>query len=113
LALRGPRPRPLDDGSDSLDRQSNLATARALSTVVGAYDKLGGRFVPLARKGDAMGRCIICGKEREERELKGRICRTCSESVHREATGEKVKEKKAGDRAIRSSGQVPPGPKRS
>ncbi|HME70061.1 MAG TPA: hypothetical protein VKM54_09370 [Myxococcota bacterium] len=60
-----------------------------------------------------MGRCMICGNEREERELKGRICRTCSESVRREATGEKLKEKKAADRAIRSDGQAPPEPKRS
>jgi hypothetical protein len=59
-----------------------------------------------------MGRCMICGKEREERELKGRICRTCSESVRREARGEKLKEKKAADRAIRSTGQAPPDPKR-
>ena len=60
-----------------------------------------------------MGRCMICGNEREERELKGRICRICSESVRREATGEKLKEKKAADRAIRSTGQEPPEPKRS
>jgi len=60
-----------------------------------------------------MGRCMICGNERTEHELKGRVCRSCSESVRREATGEKLKEKKAADRAIRSDGQVPPGPKRS
>ncbi|HBZ72721.1 MAG TPA: hypothetical protein DEP35_24495 [Deltaproteobacteria bacterium] len=60
-----------------------------------------------------MGRCIICGNEREDRELKGRVCHTCSESVRREATGEKWKEKKAADRAIRSTGQVPPDPKPS
>jgi hypothetical protein len=59
-----------------------------------------------------MGRCMICGNEREERELKGRICRTCSASVRREASGEKLKEKKAADRTIRASGQAPPDPKR-
>ena len=59
-----------------------------------------------------MGRCIICGNEREERELKGRICRACSESVRHEASGEKLKEKKAADRALRASGQAPPEPKR-
>ena len=60
-----------------------------------------------------MGRCMICGNEREERELKGRICRSCNESVRREATGEKPKEKKAADRALRSAGEAPPDPKRS
>jgi hypothetical protein len=56
---------------------------------------------------------MMCGNEREESELKGRICRTCSESVRREARGEKLKEKKAADRAIRSAGQTPPEPKDS
>ena len=60
-----------------------------------------------------MGRCMICGNERAEPDLKGRICRTCNESIRREATGEKLKEKKAADRAIRSDGQAPPEPKRS
>jgi hypothetical protein len=58
-----------------------------------------------------MERCMICGQERETQELKGRICRTCRESVRREAAGEKLSEKKAADRAIRASGQVPRDPK--
>ncbi len=60
-----------------------------------------------------MGRCMICGNEREESELKGRICRTCNDSVRREVTGERLKEKKAADRAIRSTGQAPSDPKGS
>ena len=56
---------------------------------------------------------MLCGREYEEHELKRRVCRSCSESVRREATGGKLKEKKAADRAIRSSGQVPPDPTKS
>jgi len=58
-----------------------------------------------------MKRCMICGAEREDREITGRICRSCSEGVRREATGGKLKEKKAADRTIRADGQAPPEPK--
>ena len=57
-----------------------------------------------------MGRCMLCGKQYEEHELKSKICRSCNESVRREATGGKLKEKKAADREIRSSGQASPDP---
>jgi hypothetical protein len=53
---------------------------------------------------------MLCGKQYEEHELKSKICRSCNESVRREATGGKLKEKKAADREIRSSGQASPDP---
>jgi hypothetical protein len=58
-----------------------------------------------------MPRCMICGKEREEAELSGRICRSCQDTVRREAQGEKHHEKRDADRALRASGQSPPEPK--
>ncbi len=58
-----------------------------------------------------MQRCLVCGKEKEERELNGRICRPCADSVRRDAAGQKLHEKQAADRAIRATGQAPPEPK--
>jgi hypothetical protein len=58
-----------------------------------------------------MQRCMVCGKEKEERELSGRICRPCADSVRRESAGQKLHEKQAADRATRASGQAPAEPK--
>jgi hypothetical protein len=55
-----------------------------------------------------MPRCMICGKEHDEAQLSGRICRTCGESVRRDARSGKLHEKRDADRAIRSTGQTPP-----
>jgi hypothetical protein len=48
---------------------------------------------------------MICGKQRPEPELSGRICRACAQEVRRDATEKKVREKRASDRALRASGQ--------
>jgi len=54
-----------------------------------------------------MPRCMLCGKERPESELSGRICRPCSEGVKREAVAGRVREKREADRAARQTGQPP------
>ncbi len=54
-----------------------------------------------------MMRCMLCGKERPDEELRGRVCRACADSVRREASGAKRKEKQASDRALRAEGQSP------
>ncbi len=54
-----------------------------------------------------MARCLLCGKERPDEALRGRICRACSDAVQREASGAKRREKQASDRALRGSGQPP------
>jgi len=58
-----------------------------------------------------MPRCLICGKEREDAELRGRICRACADGVRREAAGAKHAEKRDADRAIEASGQTPRAPR--
>ena len=54
-----------------------------------------------------MSRCLLCGKERPDEELKGRVCRACADAVRREASGAKLREKRASDRALRASGEKP------
>lgn len=61
-----------------------------------------------------MPRCLLCGKQHPDEELRGRVCRACADSVRREASGAKLREKRASDRALQASGEAPekPAPKR-
>lgn len=54
---------------------------------------------------------MLCGKEQEDAEVRGGVCRSCSEGVRREAAGGKVREKRASDRALRQSGEQPERPR--
>jgi hypothetical protein len=51
---------------------------------------------------------MICGKEKPESDLSGRICRPCAEGVKSEAAGAQVRGKRDADKAVRQTGQTPP-----